>query len=223
MSDSRRPRRPRQPDKDANESERVADAVARLERAVNDLASAAGDRAADYVERATERLREDSGAGYGWAHPRYRYRYRYQYREPAWLWSDRPRSAKLYRDADKGKVLGVCAGIANYYGIETWVVRCVAVTGLIFLNWVVFVAYLVTVLILDVDPGEDASPVRAAGNTARRPRKARRERTEAPPARRLRDVGASFDEMELRLRRMEAHVTSGRYELHRQLAKLDAS
>jgi len=221
MSDSRRPR-PRQPDKDANESERVADAVARLERAVNDLASAAGDRAADYVERATERLREDSGAGYGWAHPRYRYQYRYRYREPAWLWSDRPRSAKLYRDADKGKVLGVCAGIANYYGIETWVVRCIAVTGLIFLNWVVFVAYLVTALVLDVDPGEDDAPARAARNTARGARKARRERIDAPPAQRLRDVAASFDEMELRLRRMEAHVTSGRYELHRQLAKLGA-
>lgn len=211
MSESNEPRRPDQP---ASDSERIADAMARLERAVNDLASAAGDRAADYVERATDRLREESA--YRPQRP-HRPRFHDRQREPAWLWSDRPRSAKLYRDADNGKVFGVCAGIANYYGMETWVVRCIAVTGLIFLTGVVFVAYLVAALILDKNPGEDIAQVRerTAGG--------QRRRQHLHPAERLRDARASLEELELRLRRMETHVTSGRYELQRELAKIGAS
>ena len=188
--------------------ERIAEARARLERAVQDLAEAAGDRAADYVERATARLRREDAR-----------RERWRRREPAWLWSDEPRTAKLYRDAKRGKICGVCGGIARYYGLETWIVRILAVTGLIFLNWVVFVAYLVAALILGREP-ETAE--RASGRRGRRGRaRFREDRRASSPRRLLRDVGAHFDEMELRLRRMEAHVTSDNYELRRELAKID--
>ena len=191
---------------------RIADATARLERAVNDLARVAGDRAADYVERTTERLRREA--------PRPR-REHWQQREPAWLWSDEPRTDKLYRDRKRGKIFGVCSGIARYYGLESSVVRILAVTGLVFLNWVVFVAYVIAALILDADPGLDERAARRA-RSAGRHRRERHSRERPPtPQRRLRDVGAHFDEMELRLRRMEAHVTSDHYELHRELAKID--
>lgn len=192
--------------------ERIAEARARLERAVQDLAEAAGDRAADYVERATARLRREDAR-----------RERWRRREPAWLWSDEPRTAKLYRDAKRGKICGVCGGIARYYGLETWIVRILAVTGLIFLNWVVFVAYLVAALILDREPElDERASERASGHRRGRGRARFRERPRASsPHRLLRDVGAHFDEMELRLRRMEAHVTSDDYELRRELAKID--
>ena len=192
--------------------ERIAEARARLERAVQDLAEAAGDRAADYVERATARLRREDAR-----------RERWRRREPAWLWSDEPRTAKLYRDAKRGKICGVCGGIARYYGLETWIVRILAVTGLIFLNWVVFVAYLVAALILDREPElDERASERASGRRRGRGRARFRERPRASsPHRLLRDVGAHFDEMELRLRRMEAHVTSDDYELRRELAKID--
>lgn len=192
--------------------ERIAEARARLERAVQDLAEAAGDRAADYVERATARLRREDAR-----------RERWRRREPAWLWSDEPRTAKLYRDAKRGKICGVCGGIARYYGLETWIVRILAVTGLIFLNWVVFVAYLVAALILDREPElDERASERASGRRRRRGRaRFREDRRASSPHRLLRDVGAHFDEMELRLRRMEAHVTSDDYELRRELAKID--
>ena len=41
------------------------------------------------------------------------------------------------------------------------------------------------------------------------------------PRQRLRAVDAEFDEVELRLRRMETHITSGRYELHREFGRID--
>ena len=193
------------------DSERIADAVRRLERAVNDLAKAAGDRAADYVERATRQLREEV--------PRTE-RGGYPQREPAWLWSDQPRTAKLQRDVKRGKIFGVCAGFAGYYGLETWVVRLLAVTGLVFLTGVVFVGYLAATLILDKNVGqpEQAADERRGASSGGRRRDDRRR--SASPLRRLREVRAHFDEMELRLRRMEAHVTSGQYELQRELAKI---
>ena len=198
----------------SSDKERIADATARLERAVNDLARVAGDRAADYVERTTERLRRETP-------PRPR-REHWQQREPAWLWSDEPRTDTLYRDVKRGKIFGVCGGIARYYGLESWVVRILAVTGLIFLNWVVFVAYVIAALILDADPGLDERVARRARSAGAGSRRERRGRERPPtPQRRMRDVGAHFDEMELRLRRMEAHVTSDQYELHRELAKID--
>ena len=188
----------------------MAAAVARLERAVDDLVSVAGERAAGYVERATEHLKRER-------------HHRTSSREPAWLWSDEPRARKLYRDKEHGKILGVCAGVARYYGLETWVVRCLAVTALIFFNWVAFVTYIVASLILDVDSHEGGGRrrSRSAGRRAEAHVAASRRRQRAPSDRhQLREVHAEFDEIELRLRRIESHVTSGQYELHRELAKI---
>jgi hypothetical protein len=38
----------------------------------------------------------------------------------------------------------------------------------------------------------------------------------------LRNVEAELNQVELRLRRMESHVTSGQYELQRELNRIDA-
>ena len=200
------------------ERDRVAAAVSRLERAVDDLVSVAGHRAADYVERATDHLQRPDADRGGRA------------REPAWLWSDRPRSRTLYRDTRNGKLLGVCAGVARYYGIETWVIRCLAITGLIFFNWVTLVTYVVAAIILDKRPKRDERP--ADGAAARRDHERRRARSgrrgRAPDAKQapavkqaLRAVQADFDQVESRLRRMESHVTSGQYDLRRELARIE--
>ena len=233
---------------------RVREALQRLEAAVEDLTATAKDRAADSLERVADRLQEaisrtqrgegdsaDARRGHGHSS-----RYREPLREPAWLWSDKPRTRTLYRDVETGKIFGVCAGIANYYGMESWVVRCLAVTALIFLNWMALAAYLIAALILARAPPSDSihrddgwdgsttagRPDRASRRRARRGRQsgsdARHDARRGPwsrPApsahRRLRTVRADFDEVELRLRRMETHVTSDRYELQRELAKID--
>ena len=41
------------------------------------------------------------------------------------------------------------------------------------------------------------------------------------PRRNLRNVQADLQEVELRLRRMETHVTSGQYELQRELHRIE--
>ena len=204
----------------ATEHGDVRRSVSRLEDAVNDLVAAAGESAAEHIENAAERVRRQVGS-------RSSYRERPR-REPVWLWSEEPRSARLYRDKQRGKLMGVCAGIGRYFGIEVWIVRCIAITAVIFLNWVAVVAYFVAGFILDADP--PASSARSESRRSRRRdrkrdrRAERRERTAryAPPSpkQQLRTVDADFDEIELRLRRMETYVTSGRYELHREFSRI---
>ena len=217
---------------DSQESGHVGRAVARLEEAVNDLVASAGESAASYIDRAAERVRRQvalrKAAGER-SEPRGSYRPR-PHREPAWLWSEEPRSVRLCRDTQRGKLLGVCAGIGRYYGVEVWVVRCAAITAVIFLNWFAVAAYLVAGLfVLE----KDSAPRQAAarGRRAKRDRRTRAEDEDevetvrryaiASPRQRLRTVDAEFDEVELRLRRMETHITSGRYELHREFGRID--
>ena len=169
----------------------------------------------------------DGAADHGTGRHRASYRPRRR-REPAWLWSDEPRSRKLYRDTQRGKLLGVCAGIGRYYGVEAWVVRCVAITGVIFLNWIVIVAYFGSAFVLDKEPGGDRK--RSRSRQDRDPRAAHdgkhvgaveSRRYAAPSARQeLHGVDGDFDEFELRLRRMETHVTSGRYDLQREFGRI---
>ncbi len=219
------------------ENNRVVDAAARLESAVNDLVASASDSATVYVERAAEQLKRQAALrrarGYRQA----------EHREPSWLWSDKRRSRKLYRYAGGSRIFGVCAGIANYYGIETWVVRCIAATGLIFLPGVVLPGYLIAAFILDKEPADEAAE-RVESDGDSEARSASRERLSkdakalrdgSPPAvaknhdapketlplrQHLGRVRIDLEDIEQRLRRLESHVTSGQYELQRELGKI---
>lgn len=149
---------------------------------------------------------------------RMRTRRRARYRSRWWY-----RSRRLYRDPANAKICGVCAGIANYYGMEHWVVRCLAVTGLIFASQIVFPAYWIAYFVMAKPP---------KGSESKKSRNQKNGRTDhsspAPefgtklsPRRSLRNVQADLAEAELRLRRMESHVTSDQYELQKELNKID--
>ncbi|PSJ43881.1 envelope stress response membrane protein PspC [Zobellella taiwanensis] len=74
----------------------------------------------------------------------------------------------LYRDKSNGKLGGVCAGIARKAGVEPWLVRVLAITGLVFASFLTLVLYIAAWLLLDDLPaGTRQSPppehVKAAG------------------------------------------------------------
>ena len=136
----------------------------------------------------------------------------------------RYRSRRLYRDPAHAKIGGVCAGIANYYGMETWVVRCIAVTGLVFLQSIAFFGYWIAYFVMDNPPKGQPD----AGKVPRTQHARTDHSSPAPelgmrlsPRRSLRNVQADLSEAELRLRRMESHVTSGQYELQKELNQID--
>ncbi len=65
----------------------------------------------------------------------------------------------LYRDPDNGRIAGVCAGLANHFGMETWLVRILTVSAfLLGFGFFVVVAYIAAVLILDKNPRKNKKP-----------------------------------------------------------------
>lgn len=244
---------------DRNDKRKIQKAARNLERAVEELASAATEevsgRAAKLLDEAAARVRGQSSSGdtgrsddendTGGNERRSR---RVHYRDYEDL---SRRSRDLYLDRDNRKIVGVCAGIARYFGIEAWVARCAALTGLIFLPSIVFPAYWIAFFVMGRSPSDrggrirgwaGGGPVRerARSRTNERRRAARRgrrtydekrdHRSPAPefgarfsPRRSLRAAQADFAEVELRLRRMEAFVTSDRYALERGFAEIGAN
>ncbi len=60
---------------------------------------------------------------------------------------------KLYRIPEKGMVLGVCAGIADYFSIDVNIVRILTV--LFSVSGMGAVAYIVACFIMPIRPRED--------------------------------------------------------------------
>ena len=202
------------------------------------------DRAASLLDAAAARVRGESGPDNrdteSDARRRDRRSKRAHYRDFEDL-SRRSRGLSL--DRENRKIAGVCAGIARHLGIEAWLARCVALTGLIFMPSVVFPAYWVAFFVMGHSPSERRRRVRRArtrGHAERRPGARRRRRrysrahrdhraSASPPRarfsprQRLRAAQGDFAEAELRLRRIEAFVTSDRYALERGFAEIGAS
>lgn len=147
-------------------------------------------------------------------------------RDQPGYWRDDWRATTPVRDLDRKRIWGICAGIAPYLGLKIWVVRCIAITGLVFMPQVILPAYIIGAFVLDPIGGSPRQRTRRAKRSGRRARKARAQFDTQPPVMiaprtRLKTVRGTLDEAELRLRRMEQHVTSTRFELQRELNKID--
>lgn len=220
--------------------------VERLEKAVQGFVSATNDhvtnRAAEFVDDTAERLerelrnrrgqRDSDGERYESKrarHERYkeaRWERRSRRREARWQSAGSPgyRTARLYQDKRRQKIAGVCAGIARYFGVEVWVVRGIAITGLIFMPSVVVPAYVIAAFVLPKAPDGDSPLDDNASSKSRTDHSSPVPELGAQlsPRRSLRGVQADLDQIELKLRRMESHVTSGQFELQRELKRIDA-
>jgi phage shock protein C len=207
--------------------------VDRFEKAVQDLVGSAttefSDRATAFLNETTSRIeREFSGAArasedYRGRDAAARMRARRKARARTRSARVLERSPRLCRDEENAKIVGVCAGIANYYGVEAWVVRCVAVTGLLFFGSIVFPAYWIMYFVMD-DPKKAEKRARREARRLGREEPmntTRNSESSGNPRSNLRNVQSDLQEVELRLRRMETHVTSGRYELQRELHKIE--
>jgi phage shock protein C len=221
--------------------------VERLERAVQGFVSAANDRvsnrAADFIDETAQRLERELGdRNRSRAAPdadeardasreesreekrRRRRHRRRQYRSRTRngsLASTSPgyRTSRLYLDKRHQRICGVCAGIARYFGVEVWVVRGIAITGIIFMASIVIPAYVIAAIVLPRAPDDEAADTMsaAADHTSPAPELG----TRLSPRGSLRNVQADLDQLELKLRRMESHVTSGQFELQRELKRID--
>ena len=125
-------------------------------------------------------------------------------------YSRRANPHRLYRDRENAMLAGVCAGLADYFGFNRKALRIITgVSAICFLPFVV-ISYLVLAIILPVRPvemrldEEQANFWRGVSNA---------------PADVFSNVKHRFRELELRLQRMEAHVTSREFEFDRELGR----
>ena len=125
--------------------------------------------------------------------------------EPSWR--------RLYRNPRRGWIAGVCAGLADYFGLTRGVVRVLALICLVAFTLPTLVAYLIAAVVLERRP-ETMQGTRAEEAFWRSVR--------LEPSRTARDLARKFEDMERRLRAAEAKVTSSAYKLRQQFRDLES-
>ena len=147
-------------------------------------------------------------------------------------------SRELYRDPSRAKISGVCAGISDYFGLEVWVVRIIAVSALIFFQFPVLLAYGIAHFVLDPKPGSERPRYKRQTSGAKpalaEVKKASPEAAVAPdkatvqqvwkkgriPGQMLRKLSKRFAQIEQRTQVMESYVTSRQFQLRKEFRNL---
>jgi phage shock protein C len=124
-----------------------------------------------------------------------------------------PRHTKFYLDKQNAKWKGVCAGIADYTGIDVTVIRI----GLVILTFIggfpwTLIAYWVAAWM---------APARPRELSYETPEQAKFwQGVRASPQRTVRDVRSRFRDIDRRLADVEAYVTSSNSRLAREIEQL---
>jgi len=155
----------------------------------------------------------------------------------------------LYRYPRRGRIAGVCAGVANYLEIKTFWVRLATLGSLFLFGPFTLLGYVICWIAFDIDPKE---PAYSSRRTERRRRRAERKAAKKSGAHNKfqREIPATpntqsdildahsapheeksqhYDEaqcaevfrlLELRLREIEAYITSKRFRLHCEINRI---
>lgn len=110
------------------------------------------------------------------------------------------RRTSFYRDKVNGKWLGVCAGLADYMGVEVAWIRVGFIMGTLFGGGIPLPLYIVIAWVTDTKPARmyEDDPERARFWSGVR----------VAPERTVRDVHSRFRDIDRRLRDIEAHAVS---------------
>jgi len=123
---------------------------------------------------------------------------------------ERKNPHRLYRDRENAMLAGVCAGLASYFGLNRKGLRLITAVSTVFFMPFIVPAYIILAIVLPVKPQnlyQDESQ-----------EKFWRDVTMAPS-----DVFSRlshrFRELDLRLQKMEAYVTSREFDMDRELGR----
>ena len=128
---------------------------------------------------------------------------------------------ELFRDAERGKIAGVCAGISDYFNMELWLVRILVVSAaLLSGGQFIVVAYIAAWFILDKKPAEKAD--KSADSIHQDPLEVKFKvwQKGEPPRRALQDLKDRLARVDGRLQEMERYVTSTEFTVSREINKL---
>ncbi len=122
-----------------------------------------------------------------------------------------PSRSRLYRrPGGESKIAGVCGGLADYLGINASFVRCCALLGLIMFTLPTLICYFVLVWALDERP---------QGLYETDEEKAFWRGVRVEPSQTVSGLAHKFRALELRLRGIEAQVTSPGFKMDQDLRR----
>ncbi|EOX4338507.1 envelope stress response membrane protein PspC [Vibrio cholerae] len=125
---------------------------------------------------------------------------------------------ELYRDPYNGKIAGVCAGLANYFGLEVWLVRILVITAaLLGGTFLVLVAYVAMALMLEKLPKQYREDIRSQQEHTL---KSKPWAQGQAPKELLHTLDCDLSQVETRIRGVEAYVTSEAFKVNREFRKL---
>ncbi|ODS94872.1 MAG: phage shock protein C [Erythrobacter sp. SCN 62-14] len=117
----------------------------------------------------------------------------------------------LYRDKHNGKIMGVCAGIADYTGIDVFWVRMAAFLSIFMLSGTTILAYFVAGFLLNKKPPylyRDESEQKYWQGVRQSPKRTARE------------IRAQFRDIDRRLAAVESHYVSSNPRLTAEIERL---
>lgn len=122
---------------------------------------------------------------------------------------------RLYRDADRAVLGGVCAGLANYLGFNLKVTRLLCVIAFLCAFPVALIAYLAAVLLIPASSSRDYDE---RTYEERRKDTLREEILRARPT--VSEVRDRYRNLDERLAKIEKYITSSRYDLDEEFRRL---
>jgi len=137
--------------------------------------------------------------------------------------SDDPYAPRRFRrNKIDGRLGGVCAGIADYTGIDTVLIRILAVIGLFMSGGAIIWLYMALWIFV---PKDHRAPYYREEREAGRARREARRAAQASDDRRntnFRDVKSKFRSLEARLAGLERAITSSEWQLRRDFKDLES-
>lgn len=124
--------------------------------------------------------------------------------------SSPPPRVQLYRISEEGKIAGICAGLADYFGIDVTIVRIGWFLALFPFWWLMITAYVGLWVFLRPRPRElyrDEAEEEFWSDVKRKPKIT------------IANLHLRFRKLEHRLQAMESEVTSAQYRFDQELKR----
>jgi phage shock protein C len=125
----------------------------------------------------------------------------------------------IYRNADKAKIAGVVAGLADHFGWNTCYARWAWAIATLFWPPVMIAAYILMAWLLDKAPGQGRSTIEAKLQIDLGRHEPQVAAAPSGLRHRFTDVRDRFGKLETRLRALESVVTSREFQMDRELRR----
>jgi phage shock protein C len=119
---------------------------------------------------------------------------------------------KFYRDKQNGKVLGICAGIADYTGFDVSLIRVCFLAAIFMSGGGILPFYFIAAMVSPTKPRSFAMEDREENKFWQGVR--------ASPARAARDIRSRLKDIDRRLADIESYVTTENRSLAREIEQL---